>query len=50
MTKLIISRIEKEPTPRLRRRAGGSWQKPLGVSMEWLVGDSDEVSIPPTKK
>ena len=49
MTKLIISRIEKNQRhvcdAELRVLA-----KALGVSMEWLVGDSDEVSIPPTKK
>ena len=49
MTKLIISRIEQNQRhvcdAELRVLA-----KALGVSMEWLVGDSDEVSIPPTKK
>ena len=40
----------EEPTPRLRRRAAGSWQKPWGVSMEWLVGDSDEVLDPHQRK
>ena len=44
MTKLIISRIEKNQRhvcdAELRIRA-----KALGVSMEWLVGDTDEISI-----
>ena len=49
MTKLIISRIEKNQRhvcdAELRVLA-----KALGVSMEWLVGDSDEVTIPPKSK
>ncbi len=44
MTPIIISRIEKNQRhvcdAELRLLA-----KALGVSMEWLVGDSDEISL-----
>lgn len=44
MTPLIISRIEKNQRhvcdAELRMLA-----KALGVSMDWLVGDSDEISL-----
>lgn len=46
MTKLIISRIEQNQRhvcdAELRILA-----KALGVAMEWLVGDADQVTIPP---
>lgn len=49
MTKLIISRIEQNQRhvcdAELRILA-----KALGVTMEWLVGDSNEVTIPPRVK
>ena len=44
MTPLIISRIEKNQ----RHVCDGELRmiaKALGVSMEWLVGDSDEIKL-----